>query len=321
VSDNENSNENDARTPRRPTILRDRFGPEAPLVYLDPDEPLEALLRTGSTTDPAVADLLEAQLAALLEHAGQNEASLVAAFEPLSPLPAGSSWLGWMRYVRSLIPRVAAGGVEFPDPGPQPAGAPVPVPSAAFTDLGVANEAATRVLRRHEARCRQWAADPNGQPRLHLYADLGSPVGTATDLTDLAAAPGPATGCVVLMGRDPLSGKPFIVTSHPERSLPQRPRERRPDLAFLFGGYFGQDLHSLDGTTWRAERAVNEAMPAAVRARVADQLTGLLHDTDDQLRVEVEALGSYVLPIQLRRWVIGLRRRMTELDWTGDVPR
>jgi hypothetical protein len=352
--------ENDgSRPPRRPTILRDRFGPEAPLVYLDPDEPIEALLHSGSAADPAAAQRLEAQLGMLLEDAGQTEQSLMAAFAPLAPLPAGSTWLGWVRYVRSLVPRIAGGGVEFPRLGPQPSGVPVPVPSASFTDLSVANEAATQVLRRHETRCRQWAADPKGQPRLHLYADLGRPLGTVTDLThvtDLADSADPAdradradradladpadladladradladpqrgsrrpvTGCVVLMRRDPASGKPFIATAHPERSLPQRVRERRPDLAFLFGGYFGQDLHSLDGTTWRAERAVNEAMPAAVRERVVGQLTAMLDDDDDELlRAEVEALGSYVRPLQLRRWVIGLRRRMIELNWTGD---
>src|SRR5450755_344595 len=116
--------------------LRDQYGPEAPLVHLDPDEPLEALLHAGVLVDPTAARTLEVQLDALLDGAGQSEQSLVAAFEPLAPLPAGSSWLGWVRYVRSLIPRIAAGGVEFPAPGPDPAGVPVPVPAAEFTDRG-----------------------------------------------------------------------------------------------------------------------------------------------------------------------------------------
>lgn len=311
-------NEYNRRPPDRLTLLRDRYGPEAPLVHLDPDEPVEALLHAGSLVDPTVARALEGQLGALLDGAGGSERSIVAALQPLAPLPAGSSWLGWVRYVRSLIPRIAAGGVEFPAPGPGPAGVPVPVPASAFTDRSVADRAATDVLRRHEARLRAWAVAPEGRPRLHLYADLGRPVGTAPDLTDLLApSPRPVSGCVVLMARDPGSDKPFVVTSHPERSLPEQARSRWDDLPLLFGGYFGQDLHSLDGTTWRAERAANEGMSPAVRARVVEQLTGLLDHDDDTLRAEVVSLGSYVLPVQLRRWVLGLRRRMSELDWAA----
>jgi hypothetical protein len=44
----------------------------------------------------------------------------------------------------------------------------------------------------------------------------------------------------------------------------------------------------------------------------------LLTEDDDSMRRTVEALGSYVLPHSIRRWVTGIHRRMTRIDW--DVP-
>jgi len=328
----------DLPRPRALELLLDHLGPESPLLHVDPDEPVERAVRAGLQGDPGFADRLVGELTAVLEEAGGDEHRLVTALRPRGPLPAGADWDGWARYVRSLIPRITAGGPEFPEPEPGsgPTGLPVPIPPGLFADLATGNGAATEVLRRHEAQARAWFADPRGQLRLHLYADLGRPVGTAGELTARTAHTGDGpgdragsadrvgseartgpelTGCVVLMRRDTATEQPFVASSYPERSLPEQVRARMPDLAFLFGGYFGQDLHALDRTSWSAERSLNETISPAVRGSLIEQLDRLLAGDDDALRVQVEALGSYVLPRRLRRWVKGLRRRMAELDW------
>jgi len=238
-------------------------------------------------------------------------------------LPAGATWASWLRYLRSHLE-------EFnPRRKPQTIvtdGHVLPRASR-FDDKEAGNHAATDVLRANENVLRAWSAGHDGTWRLHLYADLDRSVGTYLDSAEVQAyrASGDdpalrptsheATGCVVVMRRDHSTGKPHIATAHPEMSLPPGPRERYPDLPLLFGGYFGQDYTGLDGNRWSAERNINRSTDAAVRERLAEQLTRLLAEDDETLRTSVEALGSYVLPKAMRRWVTGLHRRMTCLAW------
>ena len=186
---------------------------------------------------------------------------------------------------------------------------------ARYTDRDTANRAATQVLRAHEERLRAWASAPAGTPRLHLYADLGHDVGQVLAGTDRAATP--ASSAVVLMTTSPGTGRPFIATSYPEIGLTGWARSRYPDLTLLFGGYFGQDHATLDPSRWRAEANLNTSTAPATRARVVTQLEELLLEEDEGLLRSVEALGSYVLPVQPRRWVTGLHRRMCMIDWTS----
>ena len=48
-----------------------------------------------------------------------------------------------------------------------------------------------------------------------------------------------------------------------------------------------------------------------------DQLEALLDRDDDALRRDVESLGSYVLPVTLRSWLLRMRWRMDAYDWSA----
>lgn len=193
-----------------------------------------------------------------------------------------------------------------------------------FPDEATANAASTAVLRAHESTVRAWSDDPGSTWRLHLYADLGEQVGEElrreeVEASHAGSAPPekhPVQGCVVLLRKDPETRQPFVAVTYADISLPTEARERFPDLPLLFGGYFGQDYAELDRDRWAAERNLNFSTPPAVKDRMASQLADLLTQDDDTLRRDVEALGSYVLPDAMRRWVTGLHRRMTRIDWS-----
>ncbi|MBI4943558.1 MAG: hypothetical protein HY830_22685 [Actinobacteria bacterium] len=239
-------------------------------------------------------------------------------------LPAGGSVVGWLRYLDEHLTEF------YPHRKPQTIGGDgcLPPRASRFTDRETGNDAATQVLRANESLLRAWSDDPSGPWRLHLYADLGRPVGYYLSGDEVRAyrragpesAPQPerheASGCVVVMRRDRETRRPYVATAYPEKHLSAGTRERYPDLPLLLGGYLGQDYGALDGNRWVAERNYNTSTPEAVRERAADQLVRLLASDDATLRADVEALGSYVMPDALRRWVAGLHRRMTRLDWS-----
>ncbi len=304
--------------------LRDVLGyyfPGCESNTLDPDAPAEAATSwwpdEGRLELAAEIDVVTARLEALSE----DDAGVFLRMQ--TALPAGRTWIQWLGYLRSHLEEF------YPNRRPQTQnadGSRLPRASR-FDDKEAGNHAATDVLRANENVLRAWSAGHDGTWRLHLYADLDRRVGTYLDSAEVQAyrASGDdpalrpmsyeATGCVVVMRRDHSTGKPHIATAHPEMSLPPGPRERYPDLPLLFGGYFGQDYTGLDGNRWSAERNLNRSTDAAVRERLAGQLTRLLAEDDETLRRSVEALGSYVLPKAMRRWVTGLHRRMTCLDW------
>ena len=236
-------------------------------------------------------------------------------------LPVGSSYAEWLRYLDTYLPEF------WPHRRPQTNGRDgILLPKiTTFVDKATANAAASAVNHTHAGTLRAWADDLDSPWRLHLYADLGTGVGHQIRREDVEAyqagsAPPPVkhpvTGCVVLFRKDPQTREPFIAVTYPERSLPTDARDRYPDLPLLFGGYFGQDYTELDDNRWAAERNVNGSTPPAVKHRIASQLAELLTQDDDTLRRDVEALGSYVLPDAMRRWVTGLHRRMTRIDWS-----
>ncbi len=311
---------NRARCPRLDNMLG-YYGPYCEDDNLDSDAPAEAatswwpdsgLAAWLAELDQVFPDLDARDPEEQNQYMGQQMA-----------LPAGNSYSTWLRYLREHIEAF------YPHRNPQTMTLDgiVPPRSGRFTDKETANRAATEVLRANESAFRAWAAEHDGTYRLHLYADLGRPVGHFLLASDTAsfAAPGTssqfeptryeATGCVVLMRREYETGKPYIGTAYPEKDLPTEARERYPDLTLLLGGYFGQDYVSLDENRWAAERNVNSVTAQPVRERMADQLSRLLAEDDASVRDSVEQLGSYVLPGAIRRWVTGLHRRMTRLQW------
>lgn len=212
-----------------------------------------------------------------------------------------------------------------------------------FPDRATAELAARDVLRANESRLRSWADDPAGTLRLHLVADLGRPVGSYRPMQSDGRPVGDpvetSTG-VVLMQRDPRSGRPYIATCYPDAPIETSTRERYPDLVTLFGTFFGQDVDALERTFWWAEDTFHRCTDPAVVARAAEQLGDLLAATparpadgsdavgkdapdgrdpffrpDAWLRARVHDLGSCAGPLDMLRWVTGLHRRCLELTW------
>ena len=287
--------------------MRAGYGAQAPSLHLDPDEPLLDVGRRGTVGDAGYRARLLAGWGGLIELARGDEATFTRLLRARSPVPAGGGWLGWARYAGDLIPRLALDAV--------PVGPPLPAPAASFLDATTARRAVAEVLCRHAERHRRWCADPDGEPRLVLAADLRRVVGTCPEAGPGGPA-GPLQGCSVLVARDPRTGRPYVAAAQPEDAVVEVARWRWPALPLLFGGYFGVHLGALDRTAWAAERALAGACGPAVRARLAAQLDDLLREPDDVLRMAVRDLGSALLPPALRRWVAGLRRRLTALDWS-----
>ncbi|WP_088286945.1 RNase A-like domain-containing protein [Kineosporia sp. A_224] len=304
-------------------FLLSGYAPGSEVHALDPDSVPESVVFRWP--DEALEELRGDISRALdVMSAGDDEAALDLLGLHVG-LPAGGTAAGWLRYLGEHLTEF------FPHRKPQTINGDgcLPPRASRFTDRETGNDAATQVLRANESLLRAWSDDPSGPWRLHLYADLGRPVGHYLSGEEVQAyrragpgsAPEPArhaaTGCVVVMRRDRETRRPYVATAYPEKHLPVGTRERYPDLPLLLGGYLGQDYGALDGNRWVAERNYNSSTPAAVRERAADQLVRLLASDDATLRADVEALGSYVMPDALRRWVTGLHRRMTRLDWSA----
>lgn len=298
------------------------YAPDCEIDGLDPDSVPESVVCWWP--DEAL-DELRSDISRALDvmSAGDDDAALTLLGLHVA-LPAGGTAAGWLTYLGDHLTEF------YPHRKPQTINGDgcLPPRASRFTDRKTGNDAATQVLRANESLLRSWSDDPTGPWRLHLYADLGRPVGhylsgeevQAYRRADPGTAPEPerhvATGCVVVMRRDRETRRPYVATAYPEKRLPEDARRRYPDLPLLLGGYLGQDYGALDGNRWVAERNYNSSTPAAVRERAADQLVRLLASDDATLRADVEALGSYVMPDAMRRWVTGLHRRMTRLDWS-----
>ncbi len=243
----------------------------------------------------------------------------------LVALPAGRDVRAFLEY---LLRRIDEAVADPPAARPGAVGAPDEglvwgegvLHRSRFTDRATAELATRGVLRHHETRFRSWAADPGGTPRLHLVTDLGRVIGSYRGVDGegrLVGEPEAATVCAVLLRLDAGTGRPVVVTAYPEPDAAPATRERYPDLVGLFGGHFGQDVRAVDQDSWSAERRFHSDSDPAVIARAVAQLDRLLadHPTDQALRAAVHDLGSCLNPVDLRRWVVGLLRRATDLDW------
>jgi hypothetical protein len=291
------------------------FSPDCEFHFLDPDEPVECAL-LDLAADPALGAVPElvAQIRRELAAYGSDPDLLVQRLSMYVVVPTGGTWRAWWDYLAAWLPEYGQ------DPSLDPKiDNRTPLPRASrFTDHETANRAVTEVLRANEPRFRAWAADPQAPRRLHLYAGLGRDIGVVMvrDATGRPTLSEPARACAVTMTRDPAGGNAMVAAAYPEILLPSGPRERYPELPDLFGAYFGQDHDGLDTQRWRAEWRFNIRLTDELRVRTAEQLRHLLAEPDEELGRSVEALGSYVLPAQMRRWVTGLLRRVTVPDWT-----
>jgi hypothetical protein len=282
--------------------------------HLDPDQPAEfQLLHCRNATLEEEAALAIEQLRWLMEGCQGDDQRLASATRLQVGLPVGCSYYAWCDYLLTFIPEVATAPDEFHLNDTNSA---LDLPRVSrFPDFEHGKEVMLAVLERNRPRIEAWGGNPLGFRRLQVYAEFDQPVGemdfsTAEEKRD----PVPAHGAVVVLALHPRQG-PVPLCAYPEMSLPVEARDEYPDLATLFGGYFGQDLDLLDHNRFIAERELNEGLSARNRKILAEQLEALLDEGDRKIRESVRALGSYVEPTNIRRWVTGLHRRMTRVDW------
>ncbi|MGN6331480.1 MAG: contact-dependent growth inhibition system immunity protein [Motilibacteraceae bacterium] len=188
---------------------------------------------------------------------------------------------------------------------------PVPLPRvSSWADRETAEAAVTEVLRAHRSFVEAWAADAQGQPRIWMSADLGRELG---EVMLRAEQPGDAparissgvTQAVVVMARVPEGV--FVQTSYPDLPLDPQWPQRFPDLAHLYGGWFGQDWDEEFGTLYYAFDVVTRRLHAPARDRVVAQLGELLALPEPDVQAALHALGSYAVPEQAAAWVERLR--------------
>jgi len=314
------------------------YGAESEESYYDCEGPLEnglCLIRWRGGDPRRARD----ELAELLTRRLSDD-ELHRATMPFVARPAGTDMRTFLAY---LLRRTDA-ALATPPPAEDEYGILIGhgmCHRSRFFDRAGAELAARDVLRANEFRLRAWAQDQAGTLRLHLVADLGRTIGTyrPTDLSGRPCGdPVPTSTCAVLMRIDRTSGRPYIGTCYPDALVDPAARERYPDLAALFGGFFGQDLQALDRTYWWAEDTFHGRTGPAVIARITEQLGDLLAaapprpaDASDMvrdegsgrygwrpdtwLRVVVHDLGSCAGPLDMVRWVSGLHRRCVELAW------
>ncbi|HEU4675360.1 MAG TPA: contact-dependent growth inhibition system immunity protein [Motilibacteraceae bacterium] len=183
----------------------------------------------------------------------------------------------------------------------------MPLPRvSSWADRETAEAAVTEVLRAHRAFVEAWAADAQGQPRIWMSADLGRELG---EVMLRAEHPGDAparvssgvTQAVVVMARVPEGV--FVQTSYPDLPLDPRWPQRFPDLAHIFGGWFGQDWDEEFGTVYNAFDMVTRRLHAPARDRAVAQLGELLALPEPDVQAALHALGSYAVPEQAAAWV------------------
>lgn len=238
------------------------------------------------------------------------------------PAPDGPGHLGALHAVARRAREAADGAPLAPAPPP---GDGLVLPRASrFASRELADEACTLLVRRNYEMLKEFEAGALGWGAVHLYDDLGYETGNLGSVvvnprpsgTTLAVMPGETreTSCVVLvMRRQPGTGAPYIDTAYPELPLSAGTREGFPALCQVFGAWFGQDHEQPVVAMRDAFRATSE--PALTQLR--DELDRLLQRPEDgELRMVLEACGSYVLPDAVRVWLGAIRRRADAFDWS-----
>jgi hypothetical protein len=293
----------------------------ADLGALDATLVLDASLR-GFRERGADLELLASHLERLASGVVTDDdarAALPATVRDL-PLPDGPDHLALLRSVARRVREAADGAPLLPAARP---GDGMVLPRASrFASEELANEACTLLVRRNYDMLKQFEAGALGWGAVHLYDDLGHETGNLGSVvvnprpsgTTLAVTPGETreTSCAVMvMRRDPATGAPYIDTAYPELPLSTGTREAFPALCHFFGSWFAQDR----------EQPVT-SMREAFLATTGQALEELRNDLDrllerqgdGELRLVLEACGSYVLPEAVRPWLEATRRRVDAFD-------
>lgn len=190
---------------------------------------------------------------------------------------------------------------------------------SSFPDKETAEVAISEALRTRRAFVEQWAADPEGLPKIWVSADLGRELGKV-----VVAEPGGCTRTVdsgvtqvvvVLARRD---GRVLVENGYPDLPLVRQWQQHFPLLGHVFGVFFGQDHREEHGGTWEAFERLALTVHEPARSRVAAQLGQLLTLPEPEVQAAVHALGSYVVPADSRAWVERLRWALTA--WEAGVP-
>jgi hypothetical protein len=302
------------------------YGEESDEQFFDCEGPLEfgmdQMRRWGLSPERGRGELAETLALDL------SDESLARRTTRMST-PAGGSTREFLRY---LLTRV---DLELAHPSPLDADLGMidrqDEPMAhlgGFFEEGIIEECHDGVMLANEDRVKAWLDDQAGVSRLWLAADLGRPIGVVEPQLRLAQLqrgepePDPieTSTCVIVLRMDHSIGLPVVEGGYPE--LPHDPEvpRRWPELVALFGGFFHQETLRHHGSFWRAERAFHDLSSPEVVAGVTAALDRLLAQgqTHAELCRTLHSLGSCVLPDDAVRWVTGLGRRMTELDWHAE---
>jgi hypothetical protein len=270
--------------------------------YIDPEELLEsAIVEQDIDLDRAVGELRR------VFEANPDEASLAAQFRTLG-IQLVPFRLTYREFFERVLARLESGEPLWHDLYDRPIHSVAPLPRASrWHDQSTAEDAATKVLRGNAGALHAFAAG-DGRARLHLYRHLKRNLGRVESRT---SKPAKATAAVVVLGRAPETGQPFVLGTYPEVRLDESWRRRYPELPHLLGAYFGQDWH-VDETVYNAECLWHELTAIDVRRTIAEQLSALLTEVrdDDELRTAVDALGCYVQPDRLRQWLERVHERV-----------
>ncbi|HEU4675359.1 MAG TPA: RNase A-like domain-containing protein [Motilibacteraceae bacterium] len=201
-------------------------------------------------------------------------------------------------------------------------GTPAPLPRvSSWSDRETAEAAVSEVLRAHRSFVESWAANPEGQPRIWVSADLRRELGA---VMLRAEEPGEeprrlsseVTQAVVVMARVPEGV--FVRTSYPDLPLDPEWASRLPDLAHVFGAWFGQDMAEDGRTVYKTFFLVAARLNEPARTRVVAQLGQLMRLPEPDVRSALHALGSYALPEQADVWLERLHWALS--SWPAELP-
>jgi hypothetical protein len=278
---------------------------------------VHAYLEFAPDPDQAASELAERLAAVRQEIAGDEwRAPVLLGLDQATgeEPPCGPGWAAWLDYLVEWLPdyRSEASGEERSEPRA--------VRTGRFGSHREAEIAATVILRASENRLRRWAADPTEGPRLHLSGDIGCNAGEVTCGEPVAGEVQPTRHAAVLMFREPDGGRPYIKAVYPELALCGPLRRAHPDLGNLLGGWFGPDQEALDGDGWAAERDYCLNVPIMVRHKAYADLEELLGQVPNEaagawLVEQVIGLGGCVPTSDVVRWLRGMLRRGTKIDW------
>lgn len=154
-----------------------------------------------------------------------------------------------------------------------------------------------RTLEHFRGELELWMRDRGGLPRVCLSLEFEEQLGWVSSRGDDTVA----SSCAVVVAWDPV--QPIVKASYPDLTQEPRWREGLPDLAHVFGGYFGQHTLSEFGNEWNAFGAVLNWFDPPARGRVVDELAQLLTLPEPEAQIAVRNLGSYVVPPDTLGWL------------------